>query len=50
MGRKCFISFKTEDIAFKLYIQNELNIDMIDKSLVHRGRSDTPYRLRGLPV
>ncbi len=33
MARKCFISFKTEDIAYKLYIQNTLKIDMIDKSL-----------------
>ena len=40
MGRKCFISFKTEDIAFKLHIQNELNIDMIDKSLDEAIESD----------
>jgi len=33
MARKCFISFKTEDIAYKNYIQNNMNIDMIDKSL-----------------
>lgn len=33
MRRKCFISFKTEDIEFKKCIQNDLNIDMIDKSL-----------------
>lgn len=33
MGRKCFISFKTKDIEFKKYIQNNLDIDMIDKSL-----------------
>jgi hypothetical protein len=33
MARKCFISFKTEDIAYKNYIQNNLDIDMIDKSL-----------------
>lgn len=33
MGRKCFISFKTEDTYYKDYIQTELNIDMIDKSL-----------------
>lgn len=33
MGHKCFISFKTEDIEYKKTIQNDLNIDMIDKSL-----------------
>ncbi|MEK4877894.1 MULTISPECIES: TIR domain-containing protein [Paenibacillus] len=33
MGRKCFISFKTENIEYKKYIQNSLNVDMIDKSL-----------------
>lgn len=33
MARKCFISFKTEDAAYKLAIQNQLRIDMIDKSL-----------------
>ncbi|MFY0644236.1 MAG: TIR domain-containing protein [Bacteroidia bacterium] len=33
MGHKCFISFKTEDIKFKNFIQNNLDIDMIDKSL-----------------
>ena len=33
MARKCFISFKTEDITYKNYIQNDLNVDMIDKSL-----------------
>lgn len=30
---KCFISFKTENIEYKLNIQNNLNVDMIDKSL-----------------
>lgn len=30
---KCFISFKTQDIEYKNYIQEDLNIDMIDKSL-----------------
>lgn len=30
---KCFISFKTEDIEYKKYIQNHLNVEMIDKSL-----------------
>lgn len=33
MGHKCFISFKTEDIEYKEYIQTDLNVDMIDKSL-----------------
>ncbi|HEY9006586.1 MAG TPA: TIR domain-containing protein [Ohtaekwangia sp.] len=33
MGRKCFISSKTEDFDYKYIIQNDLNIDMIDKSL-----------------
>jgi hypothetical protein len=33
MARKCFISFKTEDFNYKYYIQNTLDIDMIDKSL-----------------
>lgn len=33
MARKCYISFKAEDIDRKLYIQNNLDIDMIDRSL-----------------
>lgn len=33
MGRKCFISCKTEDFGYKQYILDELDIDMIDKSL-----------------
>lgn len=33
MGRKCYISFKTEDSEYKEKIQNELDIDYIDKSL-----------------
>jgi len=33
MGHKCFISFKTEDSKYKDYIQNDLDVDMIDKSL-----------------
>lgn len=33
MKHKCFISFKTEDISYKETIQNDLNVDMIDKSL-----------------
>lgn len=30
---KCFISFKLRDMDYKEYIQNNLDIDMIDKSL-----------------
>ena len=33
MSHKCFISFKTEDKEYKRYIQEDLKIDMIDKSL-----------------
>lgn len=33
MAHKCFISFKTEDSDYKKIIQEDLNIDMIDKSL-----------------
>jgi len=33
MTHKCFISFKTADKEYKKYIQDNLNIDMIDKSL-----------------
>lgn len=33
MGHKCYISFKTEESDYKEHIQNNLNIDMIDKSL-----------------
>lgn len=33
MAHKCFISFKTQDHAFKKYIHDELDVDMIDKSL-----------------
>lgn len=33
MGHKCYISFKTEDSAYKTAIQNDDRIDMIDKSL-----------------
>jgi len=32
MARKCFISFKTEDVAYKTQIQ-KMKIDIIDKSL-----------------
>jgi len=33
MGHKCFISFKTEDADYKKKIQEDLDVDMIDKSL-----------------
>ena len=33
MGHKCYISFKTEDCYYKKYIQSDLDVDMIDKSL-----------------
>ncbi|CAM4020190.1 TIR domain-containing protein [Cohnella lubricantis] len=33
MGHKCFISFKTEDLEYKEYIQKNMDIDMIDQSL-----------------
>lgn len=37
---KCFISFKTHDIEYKKYIQENLDIDMIDKSLNEPINSD----------
>lgn len=40
MGHKCFISFKTEDLDYKNYIQNSLDVDMIDKSLNEPINSD----------
>lgn len=40
MSHKCFISFKTEDSDYKEQIQNELKIDMIDKSLNNPINSD----------
>lgn len=40
MGHKCFISFKTEDSAYKKHIQEKLDIDMIDKSLDEAINSD----------
>lgn len=33
MEHKCFISFKKEDEYYKKKIQDDLNVDMIDKSL-----------------
>ncbi len=47
MGHKCYISFKTEDEEYKENIQNELNIDMIDKSLnVAIDSDDEDYIMR----
>lgn len=47
MARKCYISFKTEDIAYKNYIQTYLNVDMIDKSLNEPVNSyDEDYIMR----
>ena len=40
MGHKCFVSFKTEDAAYKEHIQTELDVDMIDKSLDDAINSD----------
>ena len=40
MGHKCFISFKTEDIEYKKTIQEDLDVDMIDKSLDESIDSD----------
>lgn len=40
MGHKCFISFKTEDVDYKKHIQDNLDIDMIDKSLDEAIDSD----------
>ncbi|PUU90584.1 MULTISPECIES: TIR domain-containing protein [Halanaerobium] len=40
MGHKCYISFKTEDIDYKNYIQSDMSIDMIDKSLDEPINSD----------
>ncbi|MBB1284584.1 TIR domain-containing protein [Flavisolibacter sp. BT320] len=47
MGRKCFVSFKTEDLAYKNWICENPNIDMIDKSLHERIDSyDSDYVIR----
>lgn len=40
MSHKCFISFKTEDSEYKEKIQDDLEIDMIDKSLNKAIESD----------
>jgi hypothetical protein len=47
MAHKCFISFKIEDISYKEEIQNDLDIDMIDKSLNKKIDSeDEDYIMR----
>ena len=47
MGHKCYISFKTEDSAYKKHIQTDLTVDMIDKSLDEPIQSfDEDYILR----
>ncbi len=47
MGHKCYISFKTEDSAYKQCIQSDLDVDMIDKSLDEPIQSnDEDYILR----
>ena len=33
MARKCFIAYKHENLAYKEYIQTNLGVSMIDKSL-----------------
>lgn len=44
---KCFISFKTEDAEYKRIIQEELDVDMIDKSLNEAIESeDEDYIMR----
>ncbi len=40
MAHKCFISFKTEDFRYKNYIRDDMDVDMIDKSLNDRIDSD----------
>jgi hypothetical protein len=40
MAHKCFISFKTQDHDYKKYIHDELDVDMIDKSLHEPINSD----------
>lgn len=47
MSHKCFISFKTEDKKYKRYIQEDLKIDMIDKSLnIPINSTDEDYIMR----
>lgn len=47
MAHKCFISFKTQDIEYKKYIHEQLDVDMIDKSLHEPIKSeDEDYIMR----
>ncbi|MGS2739035.1 TIR domain-containing protein [Sinomicrobium sp. M5D2P17] len=47
MAHKCFISFKTEDIAYKDHIRDGMDIEMIDKSLTEPIDSfDDDYIMR----
>lgn len=47
MRRKCFISCKTEDFEYKRIIVEDLNIDLIDKSIHEAVNSeDEDYILR----
>lgn len=47
MGHRCFISFKTQDLNYKKYIQDELEVDMIDHSLDEAINStDEDYIMR----
>jgi hypothetical protein len=47
MARKCFISFKTEDVTYKQFIQDHVAIDMINRSLDHAIQSQNEdYILR----
>ena len=51
MGHMCFISFKTEDAAYKQHIQENLDVDMIDKSLDEPIKSDNEdYIMRRIRV
>lgn len=47
MGHKCFISFKTKDAEYKRIIQEDLEIDMVDKSLnIPINSEDEDYIMR----
>lgn len=44
MARKCFISFKTADMAYKHALQNDPRVEMVDKSLNEPiGSDDEDY-------
>lgn len=47
MARKCYISFKTEDLSYKKIIQENLHLSMVDKSLDESiNSSDEDYIMR----